>query len=113
MKVILSLLFLLFIGCTEPRFKRYQDIIDPKVGVADKTDMNRMLGSPVKCTPDGSYQMCEYRTAKGRNEPVPSVHEKKEGFPDLSPYEYYDVLHLFYDDFGVLRDWKPVVLPKP
>jgi len=111
--LVFSTLVVLMTSCAEHRVKRYQDMLDKHVGVTQKKELDRQLGEPTQCRPDGSMKLCEYRTAAGRNEQVPYVHQKKEGFPDLSPYEHYDVLHLFYDDFNVLRDWKAVVLPHP
>jgi len=100
------------VGCTSPRLKRYHDLIDPHVGKAKKEKMDSLLGVPSSCKRTPSLKLCEYRTASERNEPVPGVLEKPKGFggPDVSPYEYFDVLHLFYDDFGVLQEWNPVVI---
>jgi hypothetical protein len=100
-------------SCAEYRIKRYQHLLDTHVGSSPKPTLDKLLGEPASCRPDGNLKLCEYRTSAGRNEQVPYVHQKKQGFPDLSPYEHYDVLHLFYDDFDVLREWRPVVLPHP
>ena len=100
----------LLIGCTETRVKRYGNILDPLVGTARKTQVNRKLGIPAFCQLESPLERCEYRTARGRNEQIPYIHQKREGFPDLSPYEHFDVLHLYYDGFGILRDWEPVVM---
>lgn len=109
---LLRLSFLLICAaCTEPRLKRYSDIIEPLVGSAKRERVTEILGKPTSCKREFSQEKCEYRTSMGRNHPVPEVFKKPEGLgPDLSPYEYFDVLHLYYDDFGILREWDPVVI---
>ena len=107
----LCFLMFFFTACSEPRVKKYKGILDPQIGAATKLQINKLLGKPTFCKPEGKYDKCEYRTTRGRNEPTPSIHKKEEALgPDLSPYEHFDVLHLFYDGFGVLREWQPVVL---
>ena len=114
MKILFVLSLVVFCSCTETRIKRYSDILEPHVGNTSKVEMDRLLGGPAYCRAEGKYQLCEYRTAIGRNEQIPYVHLKNDAMgPDLSPYEHFDVLQLYYDDFGTLRDWKPIVLPNP
>jgi hypothetical protein len=110
---LLALLFtVLFSGCSEVRVRKYQRGLDPLVGSANKGKINRMLGTPTTCKhTDEITETCEYRTSWGRNDAVPSVFTKVNGFgPDLSPYEYFDVLELSYDGFGVLQTWHPLVV---
>lgn len=86
-------------------------MLDPKVGVAKKDEINKFLGNATWCTPEAGTEKCEYRTSRGSNHPVPDMYRKEEALgPDLSPYDRFDVLHLYYDAFGVLKDWEPVVL---
>ena len=102
-------LFWLCSSCTESRVKKYSDILEPLVGTAKKERLNEVLGKPTFCKRELAYEQCEYRTSRGRNDPVPEVFRKSEGLgPDLSPYEYFDVLRLYYDDFGVLKEWDAV-----
>jgi len=84
------------------------------LGTAKKTEVNQVLGSPTSCkkTAEG-LEECEYRTAAARNYPVPDAHKKQEAMgPDLSPYEYFDVLHVYYDSLGILKNWVPIVIRK-
>ncbi|MBI4403429.1 MAG: hypothetical protein HY537_04670 [Deltaproteobacteria bacterium] len=98
-------------GCTHTRVKFYHDLINPLVGSATKEKMNSLLGSPTWCKQETSFEQCEYRTSRGRSEPVPAIHRQHESMgPDLSPYDYFDVLHLFYDDTKTLREWSPIVI---
>ncbi len=102
------LIFLLLAGCTQPTVRRYGEMIDPKIGSANKNDMARLFGVPIICRPEGIYETCEFRTARGNNAPVPSVHQQNPAMgPDLSPYEHFDVILLQFDALGVLRSWKP------
>jgi hypothetical protein len=106
-----ALIWLLVLGgCVEGRVKRYQSLLNPMVGTAKKDEVSRLLGSPTTCTTQPVGERCEYRTAKGRNDPVPSVYEKNTLGPDLSPFEFYDVIQANYDGFGILKDWIPLVL---
>jgi hypothetical protein len=98
------------LSCTQPRTKRYSDMIDPLVGSAKKEEVDRLLGVPAFCRQETALQKCEYRTASGRNAPTPEVFSKKTTIPDVSPYEYFDVIHLFYDDRRVLKEWQAVVV---
>ncbi len=110
MKQIIFSFFIFFISCSYPRIKHYESLLDNKIGVADKEAISKLLGSPVFCDKNMALERCEYRTSAGRTEIVPEVVKKTETWPDLSPYDYYDVIHLFYDDKGILRDWKAIVL---
>lgn len=102
---------ILLSGCTEFKIKKYQSILDSKLGSAKKAEINQILGSPVWCTTEAGSEKCEYRTSYANNQPVPDVYRKGDATsPDLSPYDRFDVLHLFYDATGVLKDWEPVVL---
>ncbi len=105
-------LLLTLLSCTEPRVKKYQDILEPRVGSGKKEEIDKLLGNPTWCKDEDGTQKCEYRSSRANNSPVPDVYKKEEGMgPDLSPYDRYDVLHLKYDGFGVLKDWEPVVVP--
>ena len=102
-------LLLLFAGCAQHPVTRYQNMLDPLVGSARKPDMDKLLGKSVSCQSEQGGQVCEYRTSRGRNHPVPDVYRKESGMgPDLSPYDHFDVLHLYYDEFGNFRDWQAV-----
>ena len=109
--IALSSLFFVFAACTEPRIKRYENQLEPLVNKGKKLQIGKMLGQPVKCEPLEALERCEYRTARERNDPVPVVFKRESAMgPDVSPYEYFDVLHLFYDDSGVLKEWQPIVV---
>lgn len=113
MRLILLILLAIPIclACTETRVKRYSDMIEPHVGGASKSEMNKILGAPTYCHDEGKYEKCEYRTSRGRNESVPGIFWKEPAMgPDLTPYEHFDVLHLYYDGFSVLKEWEPIVL---
>lgn len=114
LRVILPLFVLLgcLNGCTETRVKRYANLLEPHIDHAKKQEMTAFLGAPTSCTQGEKYECCEYRTTRGRNETIPQIHKKEPGMgPDLAPYDYFDVIHLCYDGFGVLKEWDPVVLP--
>lgn len=97
------------LGCTQPVVDRYSKMLEPQVGSATKKDMERLLGPPVRCVQEFNYENCEFRTARGRNHPVPAVHQRNTTMgPDLSPFEHFDVLSLQFDGFGVLQGWKPL-----
>ena len=105
------LITLLCVSCTELRVKKYQNLIEPNLGNAKKPEMDKLLGNPIFCKQESRYEKCEYRTALGQNSQVPSIMRREQGLgPDLSPYDYFDVLHLYYDAFHTLREWEPVVL---
>ena len=98
-------------SCTELRVKKYRQMLEPKIGTTKKFEINKLLGSPAFCKQEVRYEKCEYRTMAAQNNQVPGIMRKEEGMgPDLSPYDYFDVLHLFYDGFEILREWEPVVL---
>lgn len=97
-------------ACTQTPVRRYSDMIDPLVGSGKKEELDRLLGFPASCRQESVFQKCEYRTASGRNAPTPMVFTKQPGKPDLSPYESFDVIHLFYDDQRILKEWQAVVL---
>jgi len=81
------------------------------VGVWQQPEVNGRLGNPVYCRAQSELQRCEYRTAAGRNLPTQEVHQRIPTMgPDLSPYENFDVLYLYFDDTGRLKDWTPVVI---
>ena len=106
-------LLLLLCGCTELRVKKYSSILDPMLGTAKKTEVNKLLGVPTTCAPEGVFEKCEYRTAsaRNRNEPVPDAYRKQVAMgPDLSPYDHFDVLQVQYDGMGIFKDWQPVVI---
>jgi hypothetical protein len=113
MKIFISLLlFVLITGCAETRVMRYQQTLDPLVGSAKKSKVNRLFGTPTFCKHHNDIlETCEYRTAYARNDVVPDFAAKMPGFgPDLSPYDYFDVIKVSYDALGVVRDWEPVVI---
>ena len=104
-------LLILLTGCAISPVKRYRTIIDPLVGKSKQDEVNQVLGKPVFCIQEQTLQRCEYRTTAARNEETPYMHHKEIGFgPDLSPYDSFDVLDLYYDAFGVLKEWNPVVV---
>ena len=105
------LLLLFFTGCTESMVKRYADVIEPQLGSATKSDFRKLFGPPAFCKPDKDWELCEYRTAHTRNYPTPRMYAKNPTFgPDLSPYEFFDVIHLYYNEWGILQEWDPVVV---
>jgi hypothetical protein len=109
--VILMVFASFFSACTQPTVKRYASLLDRKVNISKKSEMDQVLGEPVSCKQERAFQKCEYRTAQARNYPVPAIYEKQNAMgPDISPYEYFDVLHLFYDHEGILREWEPIVM---
>lgn len=113
MQPLFAILLGLFIvsGCAQTRVRRYQGVLDPMLGNGTKIQVAKKLGNPANCAPLGTGERCEYRTAILRNDPVPAVHQKTvEMGPDLSPYEYFDVLQADFDGFGVLKDWQPIVI---
>jgi len=113
MKKIFSALVILGLvtACAHGRRERYEALLDPLRGKSNKVEIARLLGNPVFCKSENGGERCEYRTAHGRNEPVPSVHQKTTAMgPDLSPYDYFDVIQVNYDGFGTLREWAPIVL---
>ncbi len=98
-------------ACTQSRVKVYGDMLEPRVNIAKKEEVNKLFGTPTWCTPDSGSEKCEYRTSRGSNHPVPDVYRKEDSLgPDLSPYDHFDVLHLRFDSFGILKDWEPVVI---
>ena len=107
--LLLFFILLLGFGCASTQLGRLQETMDPWVGVAKRLEVEKSLGSPTQCVTEKGMTRCEYRTLIARNEPVPSAHKKEPGFgPDLSPYEFFDVIEAFYDDTGLLRDWRPL-----
>ena len=110
LEVVLALTGVI-VGCAHSRIRRYEKLLEPEIGLGTKADMRALFGAPVNCNKSKGLERCEYRTARERNDPVPAVMMKTQGLgPDVSAYEYFDVLHLFYDDFGVLREWAPIVI---
>jgi hypothetical protein len=107
--LISCLIGILTLSCSQNRVKKYQNLLDPLVGKAKKDQINALIGNPVSCKNENRYEKCEYRTAHAQNTPVPDMFKKSEG-PDLSPYEYFDVLYLYFDPFHVLKEWEPVVI---
>ena len=88
----LGTLFLI-LSCTQSRVKKYEGALEPLIDKASQNQVNAVLGNPVFCRQESRYEMCEYRTAAGHNAPVPDMFRKSESLgPDLSPYEYFDVL---------------------
>lgn len=109
---ILGVSFLV-ISCTQSRVKKYEGMLAPLVGKASQNQINALLGNPSFCRQENRFEMCEYRTATAHNTPVPDMFRKSESLgPDLSPYEYFDVLHLYFDSFHVLKEWEPFVTPQ-
>ncbi len=109
---ILLLAIFITVACTESRIKRYSDLIEPSIGNGTKREITQNLGAPTFCKQEPKYEVCEYRTARGRNEPVPYVHKKDPAMSfDLTPYEHYDVIQVSFDGFGVAQNWEPIVLP--
>lgn len=77
------------------------------VGVKKRGEVERLIGEPVKCATQGNLTRCEYRTLIGRNDPAPATSKKEPGFgPDLSPYEFFDVIEIFYNETGLMTDWR-------
>jgi len=108
---IMWLVMVCTVGCTQTRVKKYEGILEPLIGKAPKSQVNKLLGNPVSCRQEARYEKCEYRSAFSQNNPVPEIFRRVEGLgPDLSPYEYFDVLHLYFDGFHVLKEWEPVVI---
>jgi len=98
-------------SCTTTRVKRYQNLLDPLIGSSKRTEVNHLLGTPVFCRPEGDRELCEYRTSAARNFTVPDMHRKAEAMgPDLSPYDQFDVLHVYYDGFDTFKEWEPFVI---
>lgn len=109
--VPITLLGLLAVAaCTQLRTRRYSEMIDPLIGTGKKEELDQLLGNPTFCLQQSQLQKCEYRTATGRNAPTPMVFAKTTTMPDVSPYEYFDVIHLFYDDRRILTDWQAIVI---
>lgn len=107
----LTLLWLVaLVACTQTRTRRYSEIIDPLIGSGKKEELDKLLGNPAFCLQENLFQKCEYRTASAHNEPTPIVFTKVNTMPDVSPYEYFDVIHLFFDDRRVLKEWQAVVV---
>lgn len=109
--VVFSLVSVVFLlgACAQPRIRRYEVLIEPRVNKAKKDEMAQVFGAPVKCEKVELFERCEYRTNKGRNDPTPETHRPAlAGMPDLRPYEYFDVIHLYYDADERLKDWAPV-----
>ncbi len=100
------LLLLVFVACTEPRIKRFQSALDPLLGQGKKSNVDHLLGTPVSCQKAGEGEKCEYRTAFGRNDPVPGTATKPSLGPDLSPYDYFDVVRAEYDGLGIFKNWE-------
>lgn len=98
------------VACSQSRVRRYEELIEPQLGKANKDEMSRLLGAkPTKCEKVKLYEQCEYRTARERNDPVPGEYSTGlAGSPDLKPFAYFDVIHLYYDETEVLREWSPV-----
>jgi len=98
-------------SCVQTRVKTYNALIEPRLGKSKKSEMRAVLGNPIFCKQEEKYEKCEYRSAYSQNNPVPDMFRKSEAIaPDLSPYEYFDVLHLYYDGFHILQEWEPVVI---
>lgn len=112
--LIFTLPMILFMtSCTQSRVKRYQAILEPKIGKSTKSQISTILGNPVSCLQEAKYEKCEYRSAYTQNGPIPDMFRKSEGIgPDLSPYEYFDVLHLYFDAFHILQEWEPIVIAR-
>jgi len=94
------------LACSLSPLKRLEEAMDPMVGVKKKQEVERVIGEPVQCHSNTGTTRCEYRTLIGRNDPAPATHKKEPGMgPDLSPYEFFDVIEAFYDETGMLKDW--------
>jgi hypothetical protein len=101
----------LFVACTEAPVKRYRDLLEPRVGSARKAEINQLMGSPTYCKQGEAYELCEYRSSLGHNYPVSDQYRRVDSMgPDLSPYDQFDVLHLYFDNFGILKEWEPIVI---
>lgn len=95
------------VSCTTTRAKRFADVLDPMIGSGKKVELDSLLGRSVSCTAEGQESVCEYRTARMRNYPVPDAARRLDSsVPDLSPFEYFDVVLVRYDGFGVLKEWQ-------
>lgn len=105
-------LLLTLTQCAHPRVARYRSTIEPHLNKSKKAELDALLGSPVSCAPaKEGLERCEYRTASERNQKVPEIYRRNSAMgPDVSPYEFFDVLHLYYDSFGTLKEWTPVVV---
>ena len=109
--ILLTLTVILMTSCVQTRVKKYEAILEPKIGKSTKLDITSLLGNPIYCRQESKYEKCEYRSAYSQNGPVPDMFRKSDGLgPDLSPYEYFDVLYLYFDGFHVLQEWEPVVM---
>jgi hypothetical protein len=103
---VLSILAALALArCASTPVDRYRAQLQPLVGHGDKTQVAAVLGQPALCRPEGAVETCEYRVARPRpiSNPVPSA----PAILDLQPR---DVIHAYFDDKGVLRDWQALVI---
>jgi hypothetical protein len=86
-------------------------MLEPLVGSAKKAEISKLLGPPAFCVQEEAYERCEYRTNRGSNEPIPGIARQEASMgPDLSPYDYFDVLQIHYDNFGLLNQWEPIFI---
>jgi len=93
------------IACSHSPLKRLEEAMDPMIG-KKRVEVESAVGQPVQCQPLQGSTRCEYRTLIGRNEQAPAAHKPEPGMgPDLSPYEFFDVIEAFYDETGTLKDW--------
>ena len=98
------------VSCTTTTLQKYSEILDIKKGIK-KSEIMGFLGRPVSCVFDSMGETCEFRTLYARNLPVAAVYQKNPTLcPDLSPYEFFDVLSLHFDEVSALKDWKPIYL---
>ena len=106
----LFLLPLLLQACASSPLRRLEESMDPMVGKKKRGEVERLVGQPVKCSSPQPMTRCEYRTLIGRNDPAPVTSKVEPGFggPDLSPYEFFDVIEIFYDATGMMSDWRPL-----
>jgi len=112
-RILLSFLVLVsLVSCTHSRAKRYSELLDKLIGNEKKDRVASVLGAPARCNAAEGGELCEYRTAAGRNLASPGVQTPTPGFgPDVSPYDHFDVIHVYYNDVGLMREWEPIVLP--
>lgn len=107
----IAVVFLLA-GCAQTPVDRYKNLINPRVeSKATRAEMDQLLGKPAICHKHSPYSRCEYRTTAGRHRPTPIVFKKSRTMRvDTSPYDYFDVLHLYYNADGQLKKWEPVAV---
>jgi hypothetical protein len=109
----LALCALSVVACTQTRLRRYGELLDPLVGGESKAKVATILGAPSRCESYDGGQRCEYRTAAGRNTASIGVLAPNPAMgPNLAPYEHFDVINVYFNNVGLMREWEPIVLPE-